>query len=193
MPDINRIGKIRTANSDLLTLECGDCRSAKIFDIAIRLVLIWRLPRRRRPQAGFCRVLIVLLWAFAYWPHSLHAQSEISLFDSRGAATAYISETQGRVIFLWDGQPVAYLDSDDVYGFNGKHLGWWANGAVHDHVGAVACVIKSRYGGSTSYEPYKGYRSYQPYRAYKEYAPNRPSWSNQFSTTPCERLLETGQ
>jgi hypothetical protein len=45
-------------------------------------------------------------------------------------------------VSLYDGsgKPVAYLDSDAaepggfmVYGFNGKHLGWFVNGVIWDH------------------------------------------------------------
>jgi hypothetical protein len=43
-------------------------------------------------------------------------------------------------IYLWAGKPVAYLDlvgsgEFDVYGFNGQHLGWFANGAIRNHFG----------------------------------------------------------
>ncbi len=48
---------------------------------------------------------------------------EITLFDSKGEAIAYIDTSDELTIYLWDGDPVAYLYDDHVYGFNGKHLG----------------------------------------------------------------------
>ena len=52
--------------------------------------------------------------------------SEISLFNSNGEAVAYIAVDDDLTIYLWSGDPVAYIDDEDVYGFNGKHLGWFS-------------------------------------------------------------------
>jgi hypothetical protein len=47
---------------------------------------------------------------------------EFSLFNSQGKATAYLDTSAGLTFYLWTGEPVAYLDDDSIYGFNGKHL-----------------------------------------------------------------------
>lgn len=61
---------------------------------------------------------------------------EINLYDSSGSATAYIDDyVADQVIYLWDGRPEAYLIQTDVYGFNGKHLGWFEKGILHDNNG----------------------------------------------------------
>jgi len=57
---------------------------------------------------------------------------EKTLFNSMGEPVAYISRDQNRTIYLWDGHPVAYLYGYNVYGFNGRHLGWFINGIVYD-------------------------------------------------------------
>jgi len=69
---------------------------------------------------------------------------EISLYDSSGNATAYIAEDM--TIYLWSGKPVAYLYKGttglDVYGFNGKHLGWFEKGYIRTNEGDGACGVK---------------------------------------------------
>ncbi|MFA5689089.1 MAG: 4-fold beta flower protein [Kiritimatiellales bacterium] len=70
---------------------------------------------------------------------------EISLFDSKGTATAYIAEEL--TIYFWSGKPVAYLCKDSaggfhVYGFNGKHLGWFVKGIIRDHQGKAVGATK---------------------------------------------------
>ena len=82
-------------------------------------------------------------------PPPLYAQSDISLFDGRGQATAYIAADDGLTIFMWSGKPVAYLEQDSaggfhIYGFNGKHLGWFVSDIVREHNGNVACATKAR-------------------------------------------------
>lgn len=96
-------------------------------------------------------------------------------------------------IYLWAGLPVAYLDGNNVYGFNGNHLGWFLKGVIIDHDGDSPCVMKYRYSGYTKYEGYKGYKGYKPYKSYKKYAPYKPYESHSFSSTPCSIFLAMGK
>lgn len=41
---------------------------------------------------------------------------------------------------LWAGKPVAYLDKENEYGFNGNHLGWIENSAKYDHDGNIVAA-----------------------------------------------------
>jgi hypothetical protein len=54
---------------------------------------------------------------------------EISLFNSDGEPRAYIdTEDEDLTIYLWNGEPVCYLSSSsngiyfNIYGFNGKQV-----------------------------------------------------------------------
>ena len=70
---------------------------------------------------------------------------KITLFDSKGEAIAYIDTSDELTIYLWDGDPVAYLyDYDHIYGFNGKHLGWFIDGIVWDNKGNVVGFIECK-------------------------------------------------
>ena len=60
-------------------------------------------------------------------------------YDNHGRPTAYTEDDIH--IYLFTGEPVAYIDRDAVYGYNGKHLGWFSNGWIRDLNGC--CVFFS--------------------------------------------------
>ena len=61
---------------------------------------------------------------------------EISLFNIRGDAVAYIADDYDNTIYFWDGQQTAYLLNDRfIYGVNGKHLGWYIDGIIFNTSG----------------------------------------------------------
>jgi hypothetical protein len=142
----------------------------------------------------FGRVLVCL--AAGVLALAAHAEDEVSLFNGSGKADAYIAVDDELTIYLWGGKPVAYLEKDSaggyhVYGFNGKHLGWFVKGVLRDHEGNASCAVKEVL-NSTEYEPYKAYKQYKPYKSYTQYAPYRPAFSNSFGDTPCRFLLAEG-
>ena len=49
---------------------------------------------------------------------------ELVFYNKYGKPIAYLSESNSDTIYLWDGTPTSYLYKDNIYGFNGKHLGW---------------------------------------------------------------------
>ena len=123
-------------------------------------------------------------------------EDEVTLFDGRGKAIAYIDLEDEMTIYLWSGKPVAYFDQDSkggfhVYGFNGKHLGWFVGGVVWDHEGNASCAVKERL-KATEFEPFKSFKQFKPFKSFKEFAPFRPSFSNSFGDTPCRFLLAEG-
>ena len=120
------------------------------------------------------------------------AAEDVSLYDNDGEAVAYIAVDDDLTIYLWEGTPVAYLDSENVYGFNGQHLGWFSEGVILDHTGDAPCVLKDRYPGSTAFEGFKGFKEFKPFKSFKEYAPYKPYASNQLSSTPCSIFLAAG-
>ncbi len=58
---------------------------------------------------------------------------EIVFYNKNGRPVAY-SEDWG-TIYLYNGEPVAYIYRDAVYAFSGLHLGWFVEGRVVDHAG----------------------------------------------------------
>jgi hypothetical protein len=125
------------------------------------------------------------------------ADDDISLFNSKGKAIAYIALNDEMTIYMWNGKPVAYLKSDSgakgfhVYGFNGKHLGWFVEGVVRDHDGDAACAEKERL-KSTEFEPFKSFKEFKPFKSFTEFAPYRPTFSKSFGEVTCSLLLMEG-
>jgi hypothetical protein len=118
---------------------------------------------------------------------------EISLFNSKGSAVAYVdTDDDDLTIYLWGGKPVAYISNNNIYGFNGKHLGWWVKGIIRDHDGDAVGATKNATSMYTEYEPYKGYKEYKPYKSYKEYVPYKPYWSTSWSSTSFKMFLLEG-
>ena len=124
---------------------------------------------------------------------------EISLFNSNGGPVAYIdTDDENCTIYMWNGYPVAYLTttSDDdfnIYGFNGKHLGWFCDGIVRDHEGYAVGFQKGAVSKYTQYEPYKSYKQYKPYKSYKKYAPYKPYYKSSFSSESLALFLNKGR
>lgn len=130
----------------------------------------------------------------------LCSAQEITLFDSDGEPKAYIDADDKEIpIYLWNGEPVAYLepvsryDYYNVYGFNGKHLGWFEGGLVIDHEGYVVGFIEGAVNKYTKYEPYKSYKKYLPYKSYTQYEPYKPNTKSYFSSTPLVLFLSAGK
>lgn len=124
---------------------------------------------------------------------SVSYAQEISLFDSKGAPVAYVdTDDDDLTIYLWAGKPVAYVSGDNIYGFNGKHLGWWEKGIIRDHDGNAVGVTKEAASMYTQYEGYKGYKQYKPYKAYKQYAPYKPYFSMSWSSSSFKMFLLQG-
>lgn len=125
------------------------------------------------------------------------AQDELPFFDGKGRASAYVVTEDDLTIYLWSGEPVAYLVRDSgrdfhVYGFNGTHLGWFVAGIVRDHDGNAACAIKGAL-SNPQLEPLKSLKSLKPLKSLKELAPLRPLFSQQWGELPCRFFLKQGE
>ncbi|EKP0300688.1 4-fold beta flower protein [Aeromonas veronii] len=111
-------------------------------------------------------------------------EGDVSLFNTQGKPVAYISDGSEQVIYLFNGLPVAYIDyNNNVYGFNGRHLGWFEDEILWDHHGNRLGFTKSTYRGYSSIEPFKGFKQFKPFKEYAQYAPYKPykSYSNSYA------------
>jgi hypothetical protein len=89
-------------------------------------------------------------------------------------------------------EPVAYFSGEDIYGFNGRHLGWFFNGAIFDQTGNAVCATKDVFSGLTQLEPLKSLKQLKPLKSLRELAPLKPLFSSSFGRTPCEIALAMG-
>ena len=109
---------------------------------------------------------------------------DVDLYDSAGKAAAYIAADQDLTIYLWSGKPCAYLDDEDIYGFNGKHLGWFRSGLVYDHEGYVVAALAEAFRTPVELAPLKSLKQLRPLKGLKELKPMKPLWSKEWSRTP---------
>ncbi|HEX6039361.1 MAG TPA: hypothetical protein VFZ20_15020 [Longimicrobium sp.] len=59
---------------------------------------------------------------------------ETTLYDHDGRAVAYI-DSDGESIYLYDGEPVAWIEGDCIYAYGGNFIGWVVAGWVLDKNG----------------------------------------------------------
>lgn len=118
--------------------------------------------------------------------------SEITLFNSQGNPTAYIANDEALTIYLWSGEPVAYLDNEDIYGFNGKHLGWFEQGIIWDHDGNKVGYINKTLPVFAKFEPLKSFKEFKPFKSFQEFSPFKPFKSLNISTIELSTFLGAG-
>ena len=107
----------------------------------------------------------------------------LDLCDRHGNALAYLEEDGS--IWSWDGDPIAYLVDEKVYSYDGRILGWFDNGWLHDLRNAPALFSPGAVGGPLkplrSLTSLKGLKSLKPLKGLRKLAPLRPlraaSWS----------------
>lgn len=122
---------------------------------------------------------------------------ELSLYSSNSEPQAYINIEQGNVIYLWDGRPAGYMVIEGskaalVYGFNGKHLGWFVDGALYGADGRAFCALSSKVTTPAS-EPPRGLKHIVPLKSPPEPAPPEPSFQDQWGHLPCDIVLYIGR
>jgi hypothetical protein len=117
---------------------------------------------------------------------------DTTLFNRDGKPVAYIAE-DGESIYTWDGRPVAYIYQDKLYGWNGRHLGWFQDGTVFDIFGYRAGFVKNKSPVPVQLEPVKLPRQPAPPRQNRqEPAVKPPSMHYGYSSKLLEDLLARG-
>ena len=99
---------------------------------------------------------------------------ELSLYDSSGVAVAYL--TYDATIYSWlIGAPVAYLVDGHVYGFNGRHLGWYEDGVLISNEGTrCGFTAQKLQVQAQQFPPLKGMKEILPFKNYRDYPPTEP-------------------
>jgi hypothetical protein len=118
--------------------------------------------------------------------------SEITLYDASGRPTAYIVPKDGS-IYLWSGKPVAYLHNEHVYGFNGRHLGWFEDGIIWAHDGTRAGFTSNTLPVFAQFEPFKAFKQFQPFKGFQQFAPFKPFKSTAVTAIPLANFLDAGR
>ena len=117
-----------------------------------------------------------------------------TLFNKRGDPVAYISDDYSETIYLTDGSPVAYLyNQGNVYGLNGRHLGWWIEGIIYNHDGERIGFSSSTCPVPIGREPAKVQRKPMDESRPRWEAPPLPKLSYSFADMDLKNWLREGQ
>ena len=133
-----------------------------------------------------------LMFIFLLAPAISYAQ-EVSLYDITGEAVAYIDTDNDMNIYLWRGEPVAYLDGQSIYGFNGKHLGWLKKGILRDNNGYAVGFMEGATNKLTKLEGLKGLQRLEPLKSLQSLEPLEPLEKSQWAPTPLAIYLSIGK
>lgn len=116
-----------------------------------------------------------------------------TLFDKNGDARAYITDDFDKTIYLFDGNPVAYLYEDrHVYGINGRHLGWLVNDIIFTDGGQRIGFTAATCPAATGKEPVK-HKKYPKHQLRPRWQkPVLPNMSFDFADQPLIDFLFEG-
>jgi hypothetical protein len=116
---------------------------------------------------------------------------EIVFYSMNGRPIAY-TEDRG-TIYLYTGEPVAYLSEGAVYAFSGAHLGWFAEGRLMDRTGRDVLFTNLSIGRPATplrLAPLpKGVKRVRPVPRLKETEPIRPSRVRAWADTQPDRFF----
>jgi hypothetical protein len=100
----------------------------------------------------------------------------MTFYDQFGSRVIYTHDDTH--LYLFSGHPVGYLRRDSVYGFDGRHLGWFINGWIYDHYGSPRFFSEKSKGGPLKplkkLIPLKSLRKLRPLKAMRQLPPLKP-------------------
>ena len=119
---------------------------------------------------------------------------ETTIYDKKGMPCAYLATDDGRTIYLWNGQPVAYLDGENIYGFNGKHLGWFKRKRVmYDKNGRRIGFTNVTCPSALQVEPKKSAKKTKPVKTAKTATVKEPDFKLSKSEINLSDFLQSGR
>ncbi len=119
---------------------------------------------------------------------------ERTLFNRKGDAVAYLTNDYYRTIYLPDGHPVAYLYEDrHIYGINGRHLGWFVNDIVFNHIGERIGFTAGTCPVAVAKEPVKEEKFEKDELRPRWQAPPFPNLTFDYASGDLEAFLRDGQ
>jgi hypothetical protein len=108
----------------------------------------------------------------------------ITFYDRSGSAVAYSDD--GMHVFLYDGEPVGYLQADALYSYRGELMGWFESGWLRDKDGRCVAYSEKAAGGpplpARHERPYQSYKHSLPTQERQDPRSLRPIHSNVWST-----------
>ncbi|TQQ80304.1 4-fold beta flower protein [Halonotius roseus] len=116
-----------------------------------------------------------------------------TFYNKSGKPIAYTENNKD--IYLFTGEPVAFISSNSLYSFSGTHLGWLKNGWVIDPQGDRAFFTENASGSGPAKpakhaKPAKSAKSAKPAKGAKEAKPAMPALSLSWSSMSSKSFFE---
>jgi len=109
---------------------------------------------------------------------------DITFCDSTGSPIAYSEDNEH--IYLYSGQPVAYLSDGSIFAYSGEHLGRFEKDWVRDNQGYCVFYTSDAKGGPMKpmkkMKPMKGMKKMKPMKGMKKTKPMKPMDKSSWST-----------
>ena len=117
---------------------------------------------------------------------------DTTFYNRNGQPVAYTED--GTHIYLFSGEPVAYLHGDSVYSFGGRHLGWFVDGWIRDNNGYCVFFTSEATGGpgkpGRAGLPGKAGKAGHPGKAGREGRPGRPGFAASWSSLTASAFFQ---
>lgn len=142
-------------------------------------------PIFKTPAPSGCNAMLPSMLA-DYFLRRGSVMAYETFYDRNGRAVAwYDNEQEDPAIYLYNGTPVAWISDESIYGYSGRHFGWFIDGWVRDSRGQAVLFTAGSTGGparpARNACPARAARSARPARGARQARPARParslSWS----------------
>lgn len=114
-------------------------------------------------------------------------------YDWRGNPLAYSED--GVHIYLFSGEPAAYIEGDSIFDYEGHHLGWYENGWIVGAEGKSVCFTESALGGLPrplkKMSPFKSMKFALPMKKARILKPLKPMRSAAWSEMSSEAFFSS--
>lgn len=118
----------------------------------------------------------------------------LDLYNKRGRATCFLVD--GEWIYLWNGKPVGWIADGKVYSYRGTLLGWFENGWLYDRKNRPCFFCSDATGGpvrpARAARPARGARGARPARGARQATPARPARSLSWSSSEGDEYFGQG-
>lgn len=115
----------------------------------------------------------------------------ITFYDRNGAAVAYSDDDVH--VFLFGGEPIAYLDAEALYSYRGELMGWFEDGWLRDKDGRCVAYSEEASGGPTLPEkrrrPKQSLKQTLPVQQRQDPRSLRPMHSSAWSTQSAKQFF----
>lgn len=114
---------------------------------------------------------------------------EVSLYNSKGKAEAYISTNEENAIYLWNGRAVAYILEDAVFSWRGKHIGWYSSEKFYNLHGKIVGSTAAKCRCVTQVERVKSVKSVKSVKGIRSVKNVKSVFSLSYSNQSLEEYL----